>query len=129
MVLLVSTLLVFNKYLSLKVFTEGQNSTIYFAMRILILSVSVFLFYPLRLWRCFCEFLSSAETMWWILLLKMGQPIRGPIQIRFFVLHCFLQVIFEVTYVGLVHYYFITLRINYSDLILEHVSCASLGFW
>ena len=34
----------------------------------------------------------------------------------------FLQVIFEVTYVGLVHYGFLTLHRNYSHLILEHVT-------
>ena len=34
----------------------------------------------------------------------------------------FLQVIFEFIYVGLVHYGFARLRINYSHLILEHVS-------
>ena len=36
------------------------------------------------------------------------------------VLRYFLQVIFEVTYVGLVYYGFVTLRRNYSHLILEH---------
>ena len=33
----------------------------------------------------------------------------------------FLRVIFEVTYVRLVHYDFVILRKNYSHLILEHV--------
>ena len=35
-------------------------------------------------------------------------------------LHYFLQIIFEVTYVGLVHYDFVTLRRKYSHLVLEH---------
>ena len=35
----------------------------------------------------------------------------------------FLRVIFEVTYVGLVDYDFVTLLINYSHLILEYVFC------
>ena len=37
------------------------------------------------------------------------------------VLHYFLRVIFEVMYVGLLHYDFVTLCRNYSHLILEHV--------
>ena len=37
------------------------------------------------------------------------------------ILRYFLRVIFEVVYVGLVHYGFVTLRQNYSHLILEHV--------
>ena len=36
-------------------------------------------------------------------------------------LRYFLRVILEDTYVGLVHYGFVTLRRNYSHLILEHV--------
>ena len=50
---------------------------------------------------------------------KMGQPIRGPMQTRFFnVLRYFLQVISEFKYVGLVRYDFVTLNRNYSHLIL-----------
>ena len=37
------------------------------------------------------------------------------------ILRYFLRVIIKVTYVGLVHYGFVTVRRNYSHLILEHV--------
>ena len=39
-----------------------------------------------------------------------------------YILRYFLLVIFEVTYIGLIHYGFVTLSINYSHLILEHVT-------
>ena len=40
---------------------------------------------------------------------------------KFYILRYFLPVVFEVMYLGLVHYGFVTLRRNYSHLILEHV--------
>ena len=39
------------------------------------------------------------------------------------ILHYFLRVVFKVKYVGLVHYGFVILRRNYSQLILEHIIC------
>ena len=55
-------------------------------------------------------------------MLINGSADMGTSSETFFSVLCyFLRVIFEVTYVGLVHYGFVTLRRNHSHLILEHV--------
>ena len=55
------------------------------------------------------------------MLIKWVADTGTYLETFFSILHYFLRVILKVTYVGLVHYVFVTLRRNYSYLILEHV--------
>ena len=55
-------------------------------------------------------------------MLRIGSADMGNYLETFLSVLCyFLLVIFEVMYVGLVHYSFVTLRRNYSHLIIEHI--------
>ena len=66
-----------------------------------------------------CSILSTTHKCWenWIADTGTYSEMFSSI------LRYFLQVIFKVTYVGLLHYGFVTLRRNHSHLILEHVCC------
>ena len=56
-------------------------------------------------------------------MLRIGSADMGNYLETFLSVLCyFLLVIFEVMYVGLVHYSFVTLRRNFYQLILEHVN-------